>query len=98
MHFGQSLHRAFESIDWYQPDLKFEKLLDQKCDASLVQTMKNCFNSESFQQLFKQPDQQLHCGKKRPSPFVENNPLFMEFLTECTSLNLLRALILKLKS
>ena len=75
MHFGQSVHRAFESIDWYQPDLKFEKLLDQKCDASLVQTLKNCFNSESFQQLFKQPDRAVTLWKEKAFTLCEKQSL-----------------------
>ena len=75
MHFGQSVHRAFESIDWYQPDLKFEKLLDQKCDASLVQTLKNCFNSESFQQLFKQFDRAVTLWKEKAFTLCEKQSL-----------------------
>lgn len=73
--FGQGVHRAFESIDWYDPDLKPETLLNPNLDPSILKTLKNCFNSASFQELFRQPDQAVTLWKEKAFTLCENQTL-----------------------
>ncbi|RCL30200.1 MAG: hypothetical protein DBX03_02770 [Puniceicoccaceae bacterium] len=75
IHFGQGVHRAFESIDWYHSKLKIQTVLDSKLDASIVQTLENCFNCTSFQDLFKQPDQAFTLWKEKAFSLCEKQTL-----------------------
>ena len=73
--FGQSVHNAFEQIDWYTGEIPIESQLNKKTHAKTLELIKACFNEKSIEELFRKPSIPCILWKEKAFTLSENQIL-----------------------